>query len=145
MATRSRAHRGNGGLSSPILLWLLLPILALAGCSSSIVTESEVPGTYLAETDWGTSTLVLTQNHIFYQTIRMKDGETRHMQGRWNLSKSSGTPVYFTVNFSPFLNVAHDRKGTYALGSMFSIYHVPFGGINIAADPEYGIAHRKQR
>jgi hypothetical protein len=43
----------------------------------------------------------------------------------------------------PFLNTTHDKQGVYTFASVFSIYHVPFGGINIAADPEYGIAYRK--
>jgi hypothetical protein len=40
------------------------------------------------------------------------------------------------------MTVAHDKQGTPSSMTMLSIYHVPFG-INIAADPDYGIAHRK--
>jgi hypothetical protein len=123
-----------------ILLWplLLIPI----GCSA-IVTDAEAPGTYKADTDWGTSTVVLAKDHTFEQTVRLKDGRSEHLKGAWRIDTNSGKPVYTTINLTPFYKVTHDTKGTYTLASAYSIYHVPFGGINIAADPDYGIAHRK--
>ena len=121
---------------------LLVLALFLTGCSM-VVDESQVPGTYKAQTDWGTSTLVMARDHSFEQTLTFKDGQqARWLKGKWQLSKSSGTPVYTTVSLSPYMTVTHDKQGTPSGMSMLSIYHVPFG-INIAADPDYGIAHRK--
>jgi hypothetical protein len=124
------------------LFSVALTLILITGCSA-VVTETEAPGTYRADADWGTSTLVLAKDHTFEQTVRPKDGPPRHITGTWNIARSSGQPVYTTVQFSPFLSITHDKQGVFAGASMYSIYHVPFGGINIAADPDYGIAHRK--
>jgi hypothetical protein len=129
---------------SRILSCLLLPMLLLTAGCSSLVTDSQVPGTYQAETSWGTSTLVLSKDHTFDQTVRFNSGQTKHINGKWEIDRSSGTPVFFTIQFTPFLIVTHDKQGESVATTMASIYHVPFG-LNIAADPEYGIAHRKQR
>jgi hypothetical protein len=117
---------------------LLLPL----GCSA-VVTDTEAPGTYKAETDWGVSTLVLAKDHTFQQTVRLKNGQARELHGWWKIDKNTGAQVYTTINLTPFYSVTHDKQGVYTIASAYSIYHVPFGGINIAADPDYGIAHRK--
>jgi hypothetical protein len=124
---------------SPLYLTLLA---LLTGCSP-IVTEIQAPGTYKAQTDWGTSTLTLAKDHTFEQTVRLNNGTSEHLKGTWRIDKNPGNPVYTTINLSPFYSVTHDKQGVYTVASVYSIYHVPFGGINIAADPDYGIAHRK--
>ena len=127
---------------SRILFCLLLPILLLTAGCSSLVTDSQVPGTSKAETGWGTSTVVVSRDHTFEQTVRFKNGQTKHINGNWRIDRSSGTPVFFTIEFSPFLIVTHDKQGDFVRATIMAIYHVPFG-LNIAADAEYGIAHRK--
>jgi len=125
-----------------LALLTLLLLTGLTGCSA-VVTDAEAPGTYKAQADWGVSTLILSRDHTFDQTVRLNTGKTKHLTGGWKLQRSSGDPVYTTINFNPYLNVTHTQQGAFSLAATFSIYHVPFGGINIAADPEYGIAHRK--
>jgi hypothetical protein len=124
------------------LLILTLCLLTLTGCSA-VVTDTEAPGTYKAQTDWGVSTLVLDKGHTFDQTVRLKSGVTKHVAGHWKIDKHPGDTPYTTINLTPVYNVTHDNQGVLTLASAYSIYHVPFGGINIAADPDYGIAHRK--
>jgi hypothetical protein len=125
----------------------LLPVLCLflfliTGCSA-VVTDAEAPGAYKADTDWGVSTVVLSKDHTFQQTVRLKNGQTKQLHGWWKIDKNTGAQVYTTINLTPFYNVTHDKQGDYTIASAYSIYHVPFGGINFAADPDYGIAHRK--
>jgi hypothetical protein len=120
---------------------LLLPFL-FTGCSV-VVSDAEAPGTYTANADWGTSTIVLAKDHTFSQTVRLKSGVTKQVNGRWKIDNHPGSTPFTTINLTPFFNVTHDKDGVYSLASAYSIYHVPFGGINIAADPDYGIAHRK--
>ena len=70
---------------------LLLPL----GCSA-VVTDTEAPGTYKAETDWGVSTLVLAKDHTFQQTVRLKNGQARELHGWWKIDKNTGAQVYTT-------------------------------------------------
>jgi hypothetical protein len=125
---------------APLCILILLTLFT--GCSA-VVTDAQAAGTYKAETDWGVSTLILSKDHTFDQTVRLKNGQTKHLNGTWRITSNSGDPAYTTINLSPFYNVTHDKQGQFTLASAFSIYHVPFGGINIAGDPDYGIAHRK--
>jgi hypothetical protein len=125
-----------------LALLCLLALTPIVGCSA-IVTDTEAPGTYTATTDWGNSVLVLSSDHTFNQTVRLNTGEAKSLRGTWRIVKNSSNPPYTTINLTPFFNITHDKQGNYTLASAYSIYHVPFGGINIAADPDYGIAHRK--
>jgi hypothetical protein len=138
MFYRSRTMPQRKTLASLSLLFALV----LTGCSA-IVTDEQAPGTYKAETDWGVSTIVIGQGHSFEQTVTPKNGAPKHVIGRWKITRNPGDTTYTTISLSPFFSVTHDKQGTPSLASAFSIYHVPFGGINIAADPDYGIAFRK--
>jgi hypothetical protein len=125
---------------APLCLILLLTLIT--GCSA-VVTDTQAPGTYEAETDWGGSTVVLAKDHTFEQTVSLKDGQSKKISGSWRITRNSGDPAYTTISLTPFYSVTHNMQGYPTLASAYSIYHVPFGGINIAADPEYGIAFRK--
>lgn len=122
---------------------LIMALALLSGCST-VVTDAQAPGTYTAATDWGSSTVTLYPNHAFDQTVSLKNGQSKLLHGAWEIHRSTGDPVYTTINLSPFFNVTHDKQGVYTLVSVVSIYHVPFGGINMAADPNYGIAYRRE-
>ncbi len=135
-APHTRNRRTLAAISALALAFVL------AGCSA-VVTEDQVPGTYKAEADWGTATVVFQKNHDFHQTVTPKNGPPRDLTGHWILSAHPGNTPYTTISLSPFFNVTHDKQGAYTLASAYSIYHVPFGGINIASDPDYGIAYRK--
>jgi hypothetical protein len=114
------------------------------GCATShIVPESQVPGSYTLRADWGTSTLVLAPDHTFHQTVTRKSGYTKEVRGRWTLERSKGTPVYTAITFQPYLQVTQDIQGNEILAALYSIYPVPFG-IEIAADPDHGLVHRKR-
>jgi hypothetical protein len=122
-----------------LCLLILAPIL---GCSA-IVTDDQAPGTYKADADWGVSTIVISKDHSFSQTVTLKNGQTKQLSGHWKISRNTGDISYTTISLSPFFNITHDKQGQPTAASAYSIYHVPFGGINIAADPDFGIAFRK--
>jgi hypothetical protein len=66
--------------ASAISLGLLC--LVLIGCMQ--VKETEVPGTYRANADWGSSTLTLSKDHTFQQTVRVSSVKSSELTGSGN-------------------------------------------------------------
>jgi hypothetical protein len=113
----------------------------MIGCMR--VKEADVPGTYTAKADWGTSTLVLAKDHTFQQTVRLNSGEVKRMDGKWKLVGPGKNSVVYDITMGPCLDVKHDKQGVYAPWSFSSINPTLSGGLEIAADPDWGIAYRK--
>jgi hypothetical protein len=107
------------------------------------VKEADVPGTYTAKADWGTSSLILAKDHTFQQTVRLNSGEVKHMNGQWKLVSPAKNSVNFNITLGPYLDVKHDKQGVYAPWSFSSITPTISGGMEIAADPDAGITYRK--
>jgi hypothetical protein len=113
----------------------------MSGCLR--VKEGDVPGAYKAKTDWGSSSLNLSKDHTFQQTVQLNSGEVKHLNGQWKLVGPVKNSLNYDISFSPYLNVAHDKQGVYAPWSFFSITPTVFHGLEIAADPDWSIAYRK--
>jgi hypothetical protein len=129
--------RRRPGLSVLMLL-LLVPT---AACSLH-VRDSEMVGTYKATAEWGTSTIVLKPDHTFTQSVSTKTGAYREVQGNWELDQSGLTDaITFTHKY---LSVTHNEQGEEAGGAFASVDPRLFGGIEISADPDYGVAFVKQ-
>ncbi len=130
----------------PLKLGSVLALCALCfsmmGCLR--VKEAEVPGTYTAKAEWGTSSLVLAKDHTFQQTVRLNIGVVKQMRGKWELVGPVKNSVTFSITFIPFLNMQHDRRGSYAPAAFSSITSTLTGGMDIAVDPDWGIAYRKR-
>lgn len=118
-----------------------LVCFVLIGCMQ--VKEADVPGTYKAHADWGNSTLTLSKDHTFQQTVRLDSGVTKQINGKWKLVPPSENSVVYDITLVPYLNIQHDKQGVYAPWSFSSINPGFGGGMEIAADPDYGIAFRK--
>ena len=116
--------------------------LSMMGCLR--VKEADVPGIYTAKADWGTSTLVLAKDHTFQQTVKLKSGQLKHINGKWELVSPAKNSVNFNITLGPCLDVKHDKQGVYAPWSFSSIDQIPFRGMEIAADPDWGIEYRKR-
>jgi len=116
--------------------------ILLVGCIRAI-QDGDVPGNYKAVADWGSSALALSKDHTFRQTVRPNSGEIKRIEGRWTLVGASGNSRNASITLAPYLSVTHDKQGEYAPWSFFSIDHTGFRGMEIAADPGWGIAHRK--
>jgi hypothetical protein len=129
-------------LKAASVLWLCVLCISLIGCTQ--VKEADVPGTYTAKADWGTSTLVLADDHTFQQTVKLDSGEVKHMNGRWKLIGPVKNSVTYSITFVPFLNMQHDKRGIYAPGAFSSIDQIPFRGMEIAIDPDWGITYKKK-
>jgi hypothetical protein len=115
----------------------------MIGCLRA-VTESDVPGDYQAKADWGTWSLTLSRNHTLQQTVHLNDGEIKQIKGRWTFVGPSGNSVNTDITFTPYLNVTHDKQGVFAPWSFLSIDPpIGFRKMQIAANPDWGIAHRK--
>ena len=110
----------------------------LVGCSWR-VQDAELSGTYHATADWGTSTLVLRPDHTFEQSVSTNSGIFRKVQGTWELHKS-GQSITFSKKY---LSVTHDEQGEEADAAFASVERRIFGGVEISADPDYGIAFQK--
>jgi hypothetical protein len=115
--------------------------LSMMGCLR--VKEANVPGTYTAKTDWGVSTLVLAKDHTFQQTVKLNSGEFKHVHGNWELVSPAKNSVNYNITLSPCLDVKHDKQGVYAPWSFSSIDRFAFRGMEIAADPDWGITYKK--
>jgi hypothetical protein len=103
-----------------------------------------VPGTYIAKAEWGTSTLALSKDHTFHQTVRLNAGGVKSLDGKWELVSPGKNSLSYNITLAPYLNVAHDKQGVYAPWSFSSITtRGLFRGMEIAADPDWGIAYRK--
>ena len=117
----------------------VLMCLSCLSCGRKI-HDSDLFGTYIANPDWGTSTLVLNSDHTFTQTVTTKTGSSKSVHGKWELTSDLQTLVLS----QKFLSVTHDQQGTEADGDASSVERGLFGGIEISADPDYGIAFHKQ-
>jgi hypothetical protein len=106
------------------------------------VREVNIPGTYIAEADWGSSTLILAPNHTFHQTVQFHGGNIEYLDGTWKTS-SNGNGISGNISFLPFLSVTHTDQGRRVDYCFSSITATGFRGMEISADPDYGIAFRK--
>jgi hypothetical protein len=119
-----------------LVSWLLLCLFA---CSWE-VRDSNLAGTYRATTDWGSSTLILKADHTFAQSVTTKAGEARKIEGKWALNTSGPSNL---ITFLPYLWVSHEKRGERADAGYCSVDRTLFGGVEISADPDYGIAFRR--
>lgn len=123
------------------VLLFLLP-LCLLGCSRQS-REQQMVGSYRAVAEWGTSTLRLKPDHTFEQTVSAKSGTYKKVEGEWELDTSGLTDA---ISFKKkYLSVTHNEQGEEIGGAYASIDRGLFGGIEISADPDYGISFQKQR
>lgn len=127
-------------LASALCLCVLC--FSMIGCVR--VKEADVPGTYTAKADWGTSSLKLAKGHTFQQTAQLNSGEVKRMNGQWKLIGPAKNSVNFNITLGPYLDVKHDKQGVYAPRFFSSITSTISGGMEIAADPDGGITYRKQ-
>ncbi len=118
-----------------------LCFLFFIGCTR--VNEADVPGDYNATADWGNSSLTIAADHTFRQTVRANSGEVKQISGKWNLVKPSGNSANTNITFAPYLNFQHDKQGVYAPWSFLSITPIGIRGLEIAADPDWGITFKK--
>jgi hypothetical protein len=123
------------------VLWVCVLVFSMVGCLR--VKEADVPGTYTAKAEWGTSSLILARDHTFRQTVRLNSGEVKQTNGQWKLVGPVKNSMTFSITFTPFLNMQHDKHGIYAPGAFSSITPTLTGGMDIAIDPDWGVAYRK--
>jgi len=124
---------------------LLLICALVVGCGFRALQDQDVPGTYKASADWGSSTLVLHPDHSFEQTVVRNDHTQASTKGTWELSFVGGKKASSAIlALKPFLDVEHDHKGDLAGGGAPSISRGFLWGITIAADPDYGISFDKK-
>jgi hypothetical protein len=128
------------------ILAALLVCVSMVGCGFRALTEQDVPGTYKASADWGSSTLVLHPDHSFDQTVVRNDHTQTSIKGTWQLSFVAGKKKASSgvLSLKPFLAVEHDHKGDPAPLDLPSISRGFLWGMTISADPDYGISFDKK-
>ena len=116
------------------------------GCGFRALTEQDAVGTYEANADWGSSTLVLHPDHSFDQTVVRNDHTQASIKGTWALSFVPGKQKasYGNLALKPFLAVEHDHKGEPIPLNLPSINRGFLWGMTISADPDYGISFDKK-
>lgn len=126
-------------------LGFLLCCASFVGGCFRTLTDQNIVGTYRAHALWGESTLVLHADHTFEQTVVRNDHTNAKIDGTWKLDMFDGkSKSHGIIVLKPFLDVEHDHKGDFAGGAVPSISRGFFGGITIAADPDYGISFDKE-
>ena len=125
---------------------VLLICVSMMGCGLRALTDRDVPGTYGASADWGSSTLVLHPDHSFDQTVVRNDHTQASIKGTWRLSLIPGKEEasYGILVLKPFLDVEHDHKGDPVPLDLPGINRGFLWGMTISADPDYGISFDKE-
>ena len=117
-------------------------LICLLGCSRES-REAGLVGSYRADTDWGSSTLLLKADHTFEQTVSTKSGTFKKVNGEWELDTTGPTDA---ITFKKkYLSVTHDEKGEEVGGAFASVDPTLFGATEISADPDYGISFRRSK
>jgi hypothetical protein len=131
-----------------IVILLLFPVLLVLWVGYRLgffrhINEDEIPGTYVANTDWGSSSLTIARDHTFHQTVRRVGTEAINLDGKWRVTPRSGS-VYGTIALLPCLAITHEDEG-HEVGACYdSIQAFGFRSIEISADPDYGISFQKR-
>jgi hypothetical protein len=121
-------------------LLMLALLLCLLGCSRES-RDARLTGSYRAEAEWGSSTLLLKADHTFEQTVSAKSGMFKKVQGEWELHPSGLTDA---ITFKKkYLWVTRDKQGEEADAAYASVERTLFGGPEIPADPDNGISFRR--
>ena len=127
------------------LLWIVALIASVSCLDSCLrrLTESEVIGTYKAESDSATSTLTLKPDHTFEQTVTDKNGKTSAASGHWSLElKAPGSSIGH-LYMTECLAFDHETSSGKWAGSSSSVTALGFTTVEIAVDLDWGIAYRK--
>lgn len=124
-------------------LFLLLSGVS-AGCGFRALTEQDVVGRYEADAQWGKSVLILHSDHSFNQTVTRDDHTQANTKGTWKLdlfdTKNASGGIIVLQNF---LAIDHDHRGETAGWAAPSISRGFMWGVDIAADPDWGITFTK--
>ena len=105
-------------MRSLMIIGLGLCTILLFGCRS--ISDADMPGEYVAKTDWRNSSLFLAKDHLFEQTVTLNGGKVKHLSGKWRLIYPSMNSAQSSIDLSPYLNITHDIQGTYAPGTFLS-------------------------
>ena len=123
-----------------LMICVVCLTFALAGCSLR-PSDSDLVGTYLASPEWGSSVLILKADHTFEQFVVVGSAPSKRIQGQWSTGPSSR--VDSNISLVPYLTVTHDVHGADSGGAGASATRGFFGGIEISADPDWGISFEK--
>lgn len=103
--------------------------------------ENDLIGTYLATADWGNSVLILKADHTFEQFVVVGSAPSKRIQGQWSTHFASRVDT--TILLVPYLTVTHDVHGNDSGGAAASVTKGVLGGIEISADPDWGVSFSK--
>jgi hypothetical protein len=75
-----------------IVILLLFPVLLVLWVGYRLgffrhINEDEIPGTYVANTDWGSSSLTIARDHTFHQSWHRGYKSRRKMAGDASVGK----------------------------------------------------------
>lgn len=102
----------------------------------------QISGSYEAETDIGSATLLVRTDHTFTEVVRPKIRTPTTISGTWRPSDIGS--VGFNTQFFPYIGVLHDRFQLYAYGNPEFDKNL-LGHISIEEDPDWGIFFYKKQ
>jgi hypothetical protein len=107
-----------------------------SGCRAARLKD--LPGEYVAKTDWGTSTLILRTDHTMKQEVRTNRGEVRQNSGVWTFDDE-----FLTTK--PCLVVGHRTEGLWSGACGNDVTVIGFRKVEISLDPDFGLAYEKTK
>jgi hypothetical protein len=114
---------------------LLLGVLLL-GCWPA--KQTDLPGQYVVEGDWGKSVLDLRTDGSFVEEAMLKNGGTKRVEGKWKFMPR------FNVSRAPCLRIDHSGIAEDNWdGCNQSVNGYGIGHVEISLDPDFGVAYRK--
>lgn len=129
-----------------IKCWLGLILLsALWGCGKPI-DKSELPGTYVADSNFATDTVLIKDNGEFLQSVTVKaGGKVAVAHGKWHFNQAD-QDIVFDENFMEVVNGFGEMVTDFARPIKRAVSILPvrrvFGNLQIGVDPT--TPYRKQ-
>jgi hypothetical protein len=121
------------------MLALFVLLLSISSASCYFVRPTSLPGRYRAYDDWGEAFLELRADGTTLEIYKPKSGKEVQLPGRWTYDKELGGWR------QPCLGLSHEKGYGGTPYGYCGIHAHGYGlrGVEIAIDPDYGLAYRK--
>lgn len=121
------------------MITIIILLLIVGSVSCYFVGRTSLPGRYRAYDEWGEAFLELSADGTSVETYKPKSGKEVQIRGRWSYDKSLGHWR------KPCLGLSHKEGygGTPYGFCGISAHGYGLRGVEIAIDPDFGLAYRK--
>jgi hypothetical protein len=129
-------------LRAIVPLFVGVTLLLFTGCIRSL-HDAAIPGEYYTSGTWGESTLILTEQGTFQQSLHMIGGGRVKKSGVWRMLAPDESHNRRSIEFSPFFSMEEDILGDSLDNATYSIYAFGLSGVWIETDDDAHIRYKK--